>query len=606
MDTIIRRHDSVSTFARNDNFLAIQSMSKSLSKIKDMRSIVAMLHRGIEGGMVKSAVKSSVWSPLLDFCCHIIELAETLQEISGISLLSISRHLRDAFNRAEFQELGKRMFDIVDLEESASQKRTVVKRGVDSELDDVKDAFQDMERVLQTRAIETSRELESAASPPTAGLSVLYIPRFGYLVQLPSEVAKDLMQERAPFGWQRSFVTETHAYFKTTRMREMDDELGDLWSVICDREIEISYHLAQKVLEKEQLLLRASELCGELDCLLALAHGANEYKLHRPRMVEDNVIDIRGGRHLLQELVVPSYIANDSLLLGGHDNSDKSESDNVDSSLAGSSMLLVTGPNYSGKSVYLKQIALIVYMAQVGSFVPADHARLGLTDKILTRVTERETVSRGQSSFMIDLQQMAWALNTFSPRSLLVIDEFGKGTDSCDGAGLMAGFIKYLSSLGSISPKTVACTHFHEIFEHGFVSENEPGLDLLQMEVHIIGKNLVSDNSQSTDSDEVVYLYKVQPGRSTLAYGTQCAAMNGIPETIVTHANQLTEAMLRGDDLVSVCSWVTAEEYKELEDAEAISRSFLELDLSSLDASTVSVKSYLEDFLGNTTSESSH
>jgi len=126
-------------------------------------------------------------------------------------------------------------------------------------------------------------------------------------------------------------------------------------------------------------------------------------------------------------------------------------------------MLVLTGPNYSGKSVYLKQVALIVYMAHVGCFVPADSAKIGLTDKILSRVTTRETVSRVQSAFMIDLQQISLALSLATRRSLLIIDEFGKGTESSDGAGLACAVMEYLLSLGSERPKVIGATHFHGI-----------------------------------------------------------------------------------------------------------------------------------------------
>ena len=125
------------------------------------------------------------------------------------------------------------------------------------------------------------------------------------------------------------------------------------------------------------------------------------------------------------------------------------------------SMLVLTGPNYSGKSVYLKQVALIVFMAHMGSFVPADSAEVGLTDKILSRVSTRETVSRVQSAFMIDLQQISLALSLATRRSLLIIDEFGKGTESCDGAGLAYAVMEHLLNLGDERPKVIGATHFH-------------------------------------------------------------------------------------------------------------------------------------------------
>ena len=178
--------------------------------------------------------------------------------------------------------------------------------------------------------------------------------------------------------------------------------------------------------------------------------------------------------HILQEQTVPSFVPNDTFIVGGemHNGSETDRqctSDPQYSSVnteGGPSMLVLTGPNYSGKSVYLKQVALIVFMAHVGSFVPAVSAKIGLTDKILSRVTTRETVSRAQSAFMIDLQQISLALNLATPRSLLIIDEFGKGTDACDGAGLACAVMEYLLSLGNKKPKVIGATHFHGKFSH--------------------------------------------------------------------------------------------------------------------------------------------
>ena len=169
--------------------------------------------------------------------------------------------------------------------------------------------------------------------------------------------------------------------------------------------------------------------------------------------------------------MVASFVPNDTFIVGGAgDNGSDADQQRGSSSYlqssttsheGGPSMLVLTGPNYSGKSVYLKQVALIVFMAHVGSFVPAESAKIGLTDKILSRVTTRETVSRAKSAFMIDLQQISLALNLATRRSLLIVDEFGKGTDASDGAGLACAVMEYLLSLGNERPKVIGATHFH-------------------------------------------------------------------------------------------------------------------------------------------------
>lgn len=344
----------------------------------------------------------------------------------------------------------------------------------------------------------------------------------------------------------------------------------------ADKEIEIVQQLAEGLLEFENVLTLTSDICGELDSLVAFTRGANQYNLCRPKMTERNIIKIKGGRHPLQELVVPSFVANDTFIVGGEGREILDDPDSVTSEAqthsttascktihrtahAGPSVVLMTGPNYSGKSVYLKQVAIIVYMAHIGSFVPAEAATIGLTDKILTRIATRESVSKIQSAFVIDLQQVSVALNLATRRSLLVIDEFGKGTESYDGAGLAAGVYEHLLSRGSDCPKVLAATHFHEIFENGYLPER-PSLGYARMDVKI-------DTTQQTTADQVTYLYNYRTGRGKSSFGTICAAVNGIPKDIVDRAEDLILRAAHGEDLIAVCATMPEEELTELENA---------------------------------------
>lgn len=257
--------------------------------------------------------------------------------------------------------------------------------------------------------------------------------------------------------------------------------------------------------------------------------------------------------------------------------------------------LVLTGPNHSGKSVYLKQTAIIIYLAHIGSFVPASQATIGLTDKILTRISTRESMSGAESAFAIDLKQITLSTRCCTERSLVLVDEFGKGTNTDDGAALLAATLDYFLSLEQSAPRLLVATHFHEIFEGGYLEQHR-GLCLAHMDVRIDW-----DNSQV--EDQVTYLFKLALGHSTSSFGNRCAALNGVPTSVVERAEAIGQLLARNEDLGAICTRLSETEEKQLEQAELTARRFLSESFDDGDHTSSSgdgqesVKSVVEKFL---------
>ncbi|PLB34650.1 MutS family protein MSH5 [Aspergillus candidus] len=571
LDVVRERHAFVSVYLRPENCNPLNKIIKSLKHIKNLHNTMLNLRKGISTGSGKIAgFKTTVWATLLAFAFYGIDIHDALKEIASGHEVDLHNEALRTMETAQLFKVGRIIQEIVDIDSSEEQGRTVVKPGLDRELDKLKDSYDGLSDLLKKVAIEIA-----ATVPESLGIdvNVIYFPQLGFNIAIPLNDRGTAAYSGTDEDWELIFITENRAYFKDFRMREMDDKLGDIFGLICEKEIEIVYDLAQRVLQHETTLLQASDLCGKLDSHLAFVQAAGFYKLVRPKMTEGNVIRIKGGRHILQELTVPSYVPNDTFIVGG--GSARNVSDQT--SQFGPSILLLTGPNYSGKSIYMKQVALIVYLAQLGSFVPAEKAEIGMTDKILVKTSTRDSVSQIQSTFMNDLQQISFDLKQVTSRSLFIIDEFGKGTNESDGIGLACGILRHLLDREE-PPKVIAATHFHEILENGFLTPG-PRLQLGHMEVQVC-------EEPHEGEDQMTYLYKLRAPHmrdiknALLTVPNSCAAMNGISQSIVDRANELASSAARGENLVAACAVVSTEEMQALKEADVIARRFLSMGLS--------------------------
>lgn len=334
------------------------------------------------------------------------------------------------------------------------------------------------------------------------------------------------------------------------------------------------------ITSQEPIINEASKLFGELDSLVALALAAERYDWVQPQMTASNIIDIADGRHPLQELLVPSFIPNDCVMTGGPGELDEHKVFVSSMQEAkGPSLLMLTGPNNSGKSIYMKQIALIVYLAHIGSYVPASRATIGITDRILTRIATRETMMADDSAFCIDLKQAAFTINFSTRRSLILTDEFGKGTTWHAGAGILAGYVAYFFSLGAYRPKILIGTHFHELHDYGILPAGD-GLEYAHLDVRL-------DPDAEELEDQITYLYKLVPGPGGQSLGILCAELMGVEGQVLEQAEYFLKLLKSGFDIAEVMKQRSEEEVEEeerLRRAEEVYKRFMTLTIPAPDA----------------------
>ncbi|KAK4048469.1 hypothetical protein OIO90_005800 [Microbotryomycetes sp. JL221] len=472
------------------------------------------------------------WTHIWKFLYSSIMIRDAILSLgfrSGVRLLDEYLAIFDA---ETFSELGERLNNTIDWKESKLRPNSVcVRSGVSPELDELRRQLGGLESLLSRAARDVLTDI-----PPDLTfineLSIVYFPQLGYLINVPLDDGRVLETDVcAMLQWDFQFVTETFAYFKNEKCRDLDFHLGDIRTFIQGFEIDILQQMTTDLVKYEELFLQVSNLLAGLDCLLGFAEAARLNHWTKPIITEDPMC--KGIDFDVQPEDVKPAVVEDGRL-----------SPEL-------SMILVTGANFSGKSIFLKQVALITYMAHLGSFVPADLATIGLTDRILTRVSTRESVTRSASAFAIDLQQISFALRNATRRSLLVIDEFGKGTETEDGAGLFCAVIEHLMRRGSHTPRIIAATHFHNVLSNDLLSRELP-IGHAHMEV-LIHEDRNADSSSATTSSSgqafanVTYLYRVAPGPTDSSHALSCAALFGIPTRVLERARFVRDALLRFD-----------------------------------------------------------
>ncbi|KAG1772449.1 DNA mismatch repair protein MutS [Suillus occidentalis] len=607
---ITARHDAIECFLHPENLAPASALQTHLKGIKNIPRILGLLQSG------KAGVGD--WQGLVKFTYHSAMLRDALAELHGGDQVEVVRKLVASLDIASFKDTGNAVNETIDWEESTNNNRICVRPHIDEELDQKKHVYAGLDAVLSKVAEQTCQKIPVDYA---ASLNVVYFPQLGFLICVPmQEEWRSEEGIKVLDGWSFQFSSDAHVYFKSEEMHDMDTHIGDLHPSIVDREIEIVQELLERILVFSKGMRQACDVCAELDCLLAFAEASRAYNYCRPQMSEDSIIDIDQGRHPLQEQVVDIFVPNSAQLVGGVGLGDSVESQAEGDSLPiYSSIVLCTGANACGKSVYLKQVALIQYMAQVGNrcFVPAVSATLGIVDKIFTRIQTQESVSKAQSAFMIDLNQVSLALRNCTANSLILLDEFGKGTIPADGTGLFCGVIKHLLNRGSQCPKVLAATHFHEVFHKDMLDPHKFPITFLHMQVLFTsskgnlnpGDMSISGDSDSTNherveptsvvapGEKITYLYRVSPGLSRNSHAAECATMFGLPSRIAQRA-QYVSKLLGDHELGQLLEEkMTAQEQENIEAAGIAAYKFLAMDLTN-DSHEKDIKPRLAEALG--------
>lgn len=381
-------------------------------------------------------------------------------------------------------------------------KGGVIKDGVNAELDELRRiSYSGKDYLLQIQ----QRESERTGIP---SLKISYNAVFGYYIEV-----RNVHRDKVPKEWIRKQTLVNAERYITQELKEYEEKILGAEDKILILENQLYVELVQAVTEFISEIQTDASLVAGLDCLLSFANVARENKYIRPVVEDGEVLDIRQGRHPVIEKQLPigeKYIANDVML---------------DSSTQ--QIIIITGPNMAGKSALLRQTALITLLAQIGSFVPAESARIGLVDKIFTRVGASDNISVGESTFMVEMNEAADILNNVSSRSLVLFDELGRGTSTYDGISIAWAIVEYIHEHPKAKARTLFATHYHEL--------NEMEKSFKRIKNYNVSVKEVNN--------KVIFLRKLERGGSEHSFGIHVAKMAGMPKSIVKRANEILKQL---------------------------------------------------------------
>lgn len=434
---------------------------------------------------------------------EMIQLKRSLKCVEPVKQLLASqpsaelRKMADQLHACEFlvDKIEKELREDVSIN---SNQGGLIKEGIDAELDDLKKiAFSGKDYLMQIQKREVDRT-------GIGSLKISFNKVFGYYLEV-SNANKD----KVPSDWIRKQTLVNAERYITEELKVYEEKILHAEEKYVVIEQRIFNALIQTASDYIPQIQQNARVLANLDCLLSFANVAHANKYARPVINESLIIDIKNGRHPVIEKRLPvdeTYVPNDIYL-----DSDQQQ------------ILIITGPNMAGKSALLRQTALIVLLAQMGSFVPAESANIGIVDKVFTRVGASDNLSKGESTFMVEMIETASILNNLSNRSLILMDEIGRGTSTYDGVSIAWAIVEHLHNHKDFRPKTLFATHYHEL--------NQLAEDLVRVRNFNVSVKEVGD--------KIIFMRKLKEGGSEHSFGIHVAQLAGMPNRVVLRANEI-------------------------------------------------------------------
>jgi len=486
INSIKKRHDIVKYFIDNDSFFEL-----SISQIKQISDIERLV----------SKVATGKINPR-----EVVLLKNSLNAIIPIKEAALIS------NNESLKIIGKQLQSCTSLREKISKtlnenapvninKGNAIASGISAELDELRAISTSGKTYLNSMV---SREIERTG---ISSLKIAFNNVFGYYIEV-----RNTHKDKVPEEWIRKQTLVSAERYITEELKEYETKILGAEERISKLENELFTKLINSMLDYIQPIQLNAQLIAQIDCLISFANIAKLYNYVRPQLDESTDLEIKNGRHPVIEKQLPigeEYIANDVVL-----------NRNLQQ------IIMITGPNMSGKSAILRQTALIVLLAQMGSYVPAQHARIGIVDKIFTRVGASDNISMGESTFMVEMNETANILNNISERSLVLLDEIGRGTSTYDGISIAWAIAEYLHEHPS-KAKTLFATHYHELNDMTNTFERIKNFNVSVKEL----------------KDKVIFLRKLVPGGSEHSFGIYVAKLAGMPTAVVHRASKMLKQL---------------------------------------------------------------